>query len=114
MRILLITNVFPNPFEPTKGVFNLHMVRALSRQHELRVLSPILGTDEWRARRRGRPPLDRSRRAVVHDFEAEYPVYYYTPKILRTHYGRFYWWSVRGAVNRALAAERPDVVLGYW
>jgi teichuronic acid biosynthesis glycosyltransferase TuaC len=114
MRILLITNVFPNPFEPTKGTFNLHMVRALARRHEVRVVSPILWTDEWKARRQGKPPLDRSRRAVVHGIEAEYPVYYYTPKVLRPQYGNFYWWSVRGTVKRALAAEPPDVVLGYW
>jgi teichuronic acid biosynthesis glycosyltransferase TuaC len=43
-----------------------------------------------------------------------YPAYYYTPKVLRNHYGTFLRWSVRGAVQRVLRNFRPDAVLGYW
>ncbi len=113
MRLLFISNVFPNPLQPTRGVFNLDMVRALAREHDVRVVSPIAWTDEWRARRRG-VSLPAARRSVLHGIEVEYPRSYYTPGGLRTQYGRFLWLSTRAAITRHLESFAPEAVLGYW
>lgn len=112
MRLLLITNVFPNPLQPTRGLFNRELVAALAREHEVRVVAPISWVDEWRAR--GGNPLGPDRRALVAGAEVEYPRYYYPPRMLRRWYGSFFWWSVRGRVRRLLQAFQPEVVLGYW
>ncbi len=48
MNILLITNVFPNPLEPTKGIFNLHLARGLAQRHQVRVIAPISWREEAR------------------------------------------------------------------
>jgi teichuronic acid biosynthesis glycosyltransferase TuaC len=114
MRLLFLTNVFPNPFEPTKGVFNLGLARALARGHEVRVLSPVSWLDEWRAKRKGKPTPSPSRCATLDGLEVHYPRYYYPPKILRPWYGWFLWRSVHGTVRRLLEARAPDAVLGYW
>jgi glycosyltransferase involved in cell wall biosynthesis len=114
MRLLLLTNVFPNPFEPTKGMFNLGLARALAREHSVRVLSPVSWLDEWRAQVRGKPTPAADRRAVLEGVEVVYPRYYYPPRVLRGRYGWFLWRSVRGSVGRLLEAERPDAVVGYW
>jgi len=44
----------------------------------------------------------------------ERPVFYYPPKVLRHHYGRFMWWSVRKTVERLTFDFRPDWVISYW
>jgi glycosyltransferase involved in cell wall biosynthesis/peptidoglycan/xylan/chitin deacetylase (PgdA/CDA1 family) len=114
MRILFITNDFPNPCEPTKGLFNMYLARALSREHEVRVVSPVSWVVEWSARRDGAKGLRDSRSAIVDGVEVHYPRFYYPPKVLRHRYGWFYWRSVRATVWRLLQTQLPDAVLSYW
>jgi glycosyltransferase involved in cell wall biosynthesis len=114
MKILFLSNVFPNPYQPTKGTFNLELVRALSRRHGARVVSPVSWVDEWQYRGKAAAPLGGERRAVVGGVEVCYPRFYYPPRVLRSLYGKFLWHSIRPAVRRFLDEERPDVVLGYW
>src|SRR5947208_6404894 len=98
MKLLLLTNVFPNPHQPTKGVFNLELARALARDHEVRVVSPVAWVDEWRAwtckPARGQEVLDE-----MDSIEVHYPRYYYPPKVLRSLYAWFLWQSVRRTVR---------------
>jgi glycosyltransferase involved in cell wall biosynthesis len=114
MQLLILTNVFPNPHQPTKGTFNLALARALAGEHDVRVVTPVSWIDEWQARRKGRRNIPPERCEAIDGMEVHYPRYYYTPKILRRQYGRFYWYSVRGTLYRLLAARRPDVILSYW
>lgn len=116
MHILFISNVFPNPYQPTKGVFNREMVRALARDHTIDVVAPISWVDEWHGGRRAQSRfLGADRRDRVQDgVEVSYPRYYYPPKVLRQRYGWFFWRSVRREVRRLVDARRPQAVLGYW
>jgi glycosyltransferase involved in cell wall biosynthesis len=114
MRILTLTNLYPNPFQPHRATFNRQQIRALAQRHPMMVISPILWTDELRARWRGAPRLPAGRRVVCDGIPVEHPRYLYTPKVLRSWYGHFFRWSVRGAFNRALASFRPDVIFAPW
>jgi glycosyltransferase involved in cell wall biosynthesis len=114
MRILALTNLYPNPFQPQRATFNRHQFRLLNERHPLRVIAPILWADERRARRAGAPPLPPGRRVVHDGITVDHPRYWYTPKVLRGMYGRFFLWSVRRTF-RAVADEfRPDLVLASW
>jgi len=108
MKILLITTVFPSPARPSQGTFNKEMVRALSAEHEVKVVSPVAWPTALRER-------DRFRRLdSVDGIDTHHPIYFYTPKICRRWYGEFFWWSVRGTLHSLLRSFRPDVVMGYW
>ena len=114
MRILFLTNEFPNPCEPTKAVFNQGLVRALAREHDVRVVAPISWVSEWRGGRAIRETLGRERRLVLDGVEVHHPRYVYPPKLLRGSYHRFYWRSVRQTVWRVLDEGLPDVILSSW
>lgn len=114
MRILTLTNLYPNPFQPQRATFNRQMIRALAAEHEVSVISPIAWTDEWAARRGGSPPLPRGRRMTWDGIAVEYPRFVFTPRVLRGWYGRFYRWSIGPAFRRSLAAGRPDLVFATW
>src|SRR4051794_11458542 len=94
MRLLFVTNIFPNPYQPNRGVFNCELVKALANQHQVRVISPVSWVDEWSARRKGKPRLPPTRVIERGAVEVHHPRFYYTPKILRNFYGWFYWHSV--------------------
>jgi glycosyltransferase involved in cell wall biosynthesis len=114
MRVLTITNLYPNPYEPTRATFNRQQVRSLARRHAVRVISPIAWTEELAARRAGQPPLPRGRRVTCDGITVDHPLYLYTPKLLRGWYGQFYRRSVEPSFKRALEEFNPDVVFAPW
>ena len=114
MNILFITNVFPNPLEPTKGIFNLHLARGLAQRHQVRVIAPISWRDEARMLWRGDVSLGRGRQVVFDGVEVHHPRFLYPPGVLREHYGWFFWQSIQGTVRRLISTQLPDVVIGYW
>jgi glycosyltransferase involved in cell wall biosynthesis len=114
MRILVLTNLYPNPFEPNRGLFNRNQIRHLAEEHEVTVISPILWTDEWAARRAGSSPLLNGRENELDGIPIVHPRYFYTPKVLRSCYGRFFKASVRRAFNRTVDRFQPDVVFSPW
>lgn len=114
MRILTVTNLYPNPYQPHRATFNRQQVRHLAERHEVRVIAPILWTDERAARREVGALLPSDRRMFCDGVPVEHPRYWYTPKMLRDLYGPFFKWSIREAFERAVAEFRPDVVFAPW
>ncbi len=114
MRILAVTNLYPNPYQPLRATFNRSEFMALARLHSLRVIAPIAWTEEllWQ-RRRGRL-LPSNRRVRFDGLTVDHPRYLFTPKVLRTWYGHFYRFSVKSAFERALAEFRPDLIYAHW
>src|SRR4051812_43569018 len=107
MRLLFVSNVFPNPLEPTKGVFNRDLVGALAGDHDVTVVSPVAWATEFNAARPLRAELRRQRAAPSGRVAVHYPRYWYTPKVFRGWYGGFYWQSARRTLSRVAAAHRP-------
>jgi hypothetical protein len=110
MRVLAITNLYPNPLQPQRAPFNRNQLRVMGRRHAVRVVAPVAWTDEWA--RRGVAPLERRR--VFDDLVVEHPRYLFTPRILRRFYGRFYLESVRSTFRKAIDEFKPDVVYAPW
>lgn len=113
MKILALTNLYPNPYQPHRAPYNRHQFRMLGELHSLRVIAPIAWADEWAARRR-QPPLPHGRRVTRDGLTIDHPRYWYTPKILRRFYGRFFLASVRRTFERAIAEFSPDVIFAPW
>ena len=114
MRILTLTTIYPNPFQPQRAVFNRFQLRLLGMRHPVRVIAPIAWTDELGARRRGGARLPAGRRVELDGLTVDHPRYVFTPKVLRGRYGQFYRASVRRAFERALDEFRPDLVYTPW
>ncbi len=112
MKVLAITNLFPDSSRPGFATFNRQQMFHLSALCELRLITPVPWTRRLAMGLRGEspaPPEEFEGRAAI-----EYPTWYYPPKILRDHYGAFYYNSIYRAVDRAVAASRPDVIYATW
>jgi glycosyltransferase involved in cell wall biosynthesis len=114
MRILCITNLFPNRYRPGKGIFNWHAFSQLAEQASVRVLSPIPWTEEIQFGKKA-PTLHVAERwddwkgvSVV------YPRYFFTPRVLRGMYGKFFESSIRKTFEWAVADFQPDLVYACW
>lgn len=114
MRILALTNLYPNPYQPNRATFNRQDLAILAGRHAVRVVAPILWTDERAAVREMGRRLPPSRQATLDGIAIDHPKYWYTPKVLRGQYGRFFLWSVARTVRRVAAEFRPDLLYAPW
>ncbi|VTR93663.1 Glycosyl transferase group 1 OS=Isosphaera pallida (strain ATCC 43644 / DSM 9630 / IS1B) GN=Isop_3198 PE=4 SV=1: Glyco_trans_4_4: Glycos_transf_1 [Gemmata massiliana] len=114
MRILTVTNLYPNPFQPQRATFNREQIRALACEHQVIVISPIAWTDELTARRTGSPPLPHGRRMYWDDVAVEYPRSWFIPRVFRGSYGKLFQWSLANTFYRVAREFRPDIVFATW
>lgn len=111
MRLLFVSNVHPHPLAPTKGTFNGALMRALGAQHDVHVVCPISWIDRLQSTLK--PPSTKP--VLLHPtVTASYPTFWYPPKVLRSYYDRFLYWSIQRRLERILRTFKPDAVLSYW
>lgn len=107
MRVLFISNLYPNPLFPTMASYNCQQIKALSGLCGVDVISPV----PWTALLRQK--LD----AVSRDdagIPVHHPVYYYTPRMLRCMYGTFFYHSIRTVARRLLRKNSYDLIYSSW
>lgn len=114
MKILALTNLYPNPLQPHRAVFNRHRFRFLAQRHALRLIVPIGWREELELSRKQQAHLPPEREVVLDGIPVAHPKYWYTPKVLRGAYGRFYLESVRRTFDRAVREFAPDIVFATW
>jgi glycosyltransferase involved in cell wall biosynthesis len=95
MRLLFVSNLFPNAAEPVRGVFNAQQVAALSKLCEVTAIAPTSQTmsDETLAGVR-----------VIH------PRFFHVPVLSRPFNG----WLFARAVEPVIRRERFDMMLASW
>lgn len=111
MRLLFLSNVHPHPIAPGKGTFNASFVQSLSEQDQVRVICPVSWTDQLRSKGKGLP---RTTTSLGTNLTADYPTYYFTPRILRSCYAEFMDWSIGSTIQRAIREARPEAIVSYW
>lgn len=111
MKVLVITNLFGYPWDPSRGMFNQQQFERLARRVELSVLVAVPWTIAirrpaayWAARREGRkrwPYVD-------------YFVFWYAPGVAQSLHSLFFFLSL--AVQRpvTLFVRRWHAMLGSW
>ncbi|HUG19010.1 MAG TPA: hypothetical protein VMM56_08545, partial [Planctomycetaceae bacterium] len=95
MKILVVTNLFPNPYQPDLATFNRQQILALSTEHDIRVIAPISWAIEMRERKKQGVKLSGDRISDCDGLSIQHPRFVFTPKILRGWYGHFYQKSIR-------------------
>ena len=127
MKLLVITNLFPNAVEPARGLFNKQQLRELAKRCELAVVAPVPWFPRWRvlARFSG---WHRFAQVPAHDviegIEVFHPRYLVIPKIGRSLSAWWYFLGIartvrdlhqRGSCDQILATwAYPDVVAASW
>lgn len=113
MRILFFSSIFPRPYAPVRGVFCQRICEALAMQDAVTVVSPRPWPEVLKHWLKTEPGQT-ERVFSLNGLSATYPTYYYTPKLLRSAYGRFLWASVKRHVTERIMRWRPDAILSFW
>jgi len=112
MRVIVVTNLYPNSAEPNRAPFNRAQFQALAQEHDVRVLAPVAWTDRFALFRRGglTIPFREQRNGI----EVVHPTYFFPPRILRGIYGQCYFFSMVGSLRKLLQEHPADILLGSW
>lgn len=114
MRVLAVTNLYPNPLQPHRATFTRRQLRVLGARHPVRVIAPISWTDELCARKRIGASSFTQRRVITDGITVDHPRIYYMPGMLRNMYGHCFYWSIHKPFRKVCREFRPSVVYAPW
>lgn len=114
MRVLAMTSLFPNPYQPNKWSPNQQQLRWLAERVPVDVIAPLPWTTELTGRKRQGNLTLEGRRRRLDNLNIEHPRYWFLPGMLRSSSGRFYRWSVRKTFEKHVSEFKPDIVFTQW
>lgn len=104
MKVLVITNLFPNKMQLTRGIFNKQQILELAKSCELKIVAPI----PWH--NFSKVPL----REKIDGFDVYHPRYLLIPKIARSLYGFLFFLSLIGKIRRLYKEFKFDCIFATW
>lgn len=104
MKLLVLTNLFPTPWDPLRGSFNRQQFERLGQRHEVHVLTAV----DFRERRGARAAVE------VPGLRTDYFVFVFPPGIGRALHAACWFASLLLQRGRRLRAEKYDGVLASW
>lgn len=105
MKILILTNLFPTPWDPLRGAFNRQQFERLGRHHEVHVLTAV----DFRERLAGARGEVR-----VDGLHTDHFVFVYPPRIGRALHAMCWLASLLWQRGRRLRAAHYDCLLASW
>ncbi|TBR36177.1 MULTISPECIES: glycosyltransferase [Dyella] len=105
LKILVLTNLFPHPWDPLRGTFNRQQFGRLGREHEVDVLTAV----DFRERMR-RPAGEFSAENV----NTDHFTFYYPPRFGRALHALCWLLCLLWQRGRKLRAANYDCVLASW
>ncbi len=112
MRILVITNRFPRPAQPTVATYNLVQAQAIAKHHEVRVIVPVPWPEEVSDLRLGRLPV--RDHTSFGGLRVYHPTVFFLPRVFHHRFGQQYLWSIRRTVRRVVAELKPTAIFSCW
>ena len=109
MKVLLFTNLYPSHRAPTRGIFNLHVFRALSKHCETRLIAPL----PWWSKQRKIRDLFVVPEETETGICASYPTYWSLPRMHNLH-GAGMYYSVQKQVKQLYREFPFDAILASW
>jgi len=113
MKIIVLTNLYPNKAEPNRGIFIKHQVTALSKICDVKVIAPV-SFYSGLLKNKKHPDFPGVSFDKIDGVEVLYPKYFYTPKIFRALYGFFMFFSVLPLCKKLSKTYSPDIYISYW
>lgn len=108
MKILWISNLYPNSAQPNRATFNRQHVHHLRNHAEVRVIAPVAWPDALQARKAGKNI------AALDSESTRHPTFFYPPRLFRSAYGKLMLASVSSVWKSWARPWSPDVIVGSW
>ena len=115
LKVLIITNAFPNNKEPNRGIFVKQSTIELANLCDVQVIAPVPWFpfkgrvfSKWSC---SAEILDKEE---INGIKIHHPRWLVIPKVLRSMYGFFFFFSVLPLVSRIRRQYDFDIIFGPW
>lgn len=106
-NILYISSFFPYPTAPNIATYNRQQLLALSDYYNIDAVVPVPWT--YRLQHKDLPMT-----GTLGNIRIKYPTYYYSPLILRSLYGHYYYFSIKNMIDQLTESKSYDLVYTSW
>ncbi len=114
LKILLVSNLYPNDNEPTRGVFTEQIVEKLSRDNMVEVMSPTPWFPKFLNKFKSSPHKFLPDTCVRKNIKIYHPQYFVIPKIGRWLYGILFFLGIFNTLRKIKKSFNPDVINVHW
>ena len=118
MKVVVVTNLFPNPLEPTRAIFMTHFVRALRKEVEIpAIIVPLPWCPKWALLKRF--PRFYLSASIPDRWEWEgmpvfCPKYFYLPKIMGALQALMVFFAIFPLLRRFKAEDRCQLINAHF
>jgi glycosyltransferase involved in cell wall biosynthesis len=105
-RLLFISTIFPSKLANKHATYSMQLLSALTDYYDIDIINPI----PWTHRIKEKINYVES----LNGMEIYHPTYWYTPGMLRSQYGFFYYASVKTCALRMMNDRSYDVAIASW
>jgi len=110
ISIVIISNLYPNCIETTKGIFIKQLVDSLKNQAEVTVVAPIpFNPMDYLIKNHVVPSSE-----IIDGVQVYHPRYVVIPKLLRSLTGYFFYLGIKKVIQNLLTEKKIDVISAHW
>lgn len=109
-RIVLISNLYPNPNEKNRGVFIRQLAERLTHEFDLTVVCPI----PWKPKFLRQPAQEVPKVDTVNGVQVLYPRHIVIPKMMRFSYGWLMYLALLPVLKNLHKQNMVDLISAHW
>jgi teichuronic acid biosynthesis glycosyltransferase TuaC len=116
MKVIIITNTFPNSAEKTRGIFTYQIVKSLQKKCDIRVIAPL----PWAPRLLTKnflpkcPHVQVPFKENIGSIEVYHPRYLVIPKLVGFMHAVFMFFPLFKLLNKLEKEETIDLINAHW
>lgn len=114
MKVLFLSNLYPNPQEPARGTFNRQKISNLKKLCEITVIAPISLSWVFFKPMHVKHKAQIPEREKIDGVDVYHPRVLYIPKFFKLSHGMFYYLCVRRLVKRLHKNHGFDLIYSSW
>jgi len=114
LKILLVSNLYPNENEPTRGIFTEQIVEGLSKVNRVEVMAPTPWFPKLFNEFIPSPHKFLPSSCVRKNVKVYHPQYLVIPKVGRWLYGMLFFMGIFNTLRKIKKTYNPDVINVHW
>jgi len=112
MHVVVVSNLYPNSQEPTRGIYTQQLVHQLCEHVNVRVVAPLAWRPRFLNTLKKTTPVPHYE--ILAEVEVWHPRYFVIPKTARCLYGACFFLGVFQLLKRLHQAKPIDVINVHW
>ena len=117
IKLLLVTNLFPNSQEPNRGIFNYHIVKELQTWCDVTVIAPVPWFPKTKRLKRFASWYQQAqlpKQEQIHGIDVYHPCYAVIPKLFGSLHGASLYFPLKRLIEKLLEEQKFDLINAHW